>query len=190
MMFKHQWPNILPTTLVGVLAIYVIILTKKNHALEDDLHFLKTPPEPLTSGDTVPPFTMIDLDGNEHLLTYQDHPEPYLFYIFSTSCPFCEKNIDAWSTLMEFGRQHGVDVVGLSMHDMEKTREYFTSRMVPYQVFSVNDTSFAKRYKIFAVPQTLLINGDGRVERCWFGKLSREQVDEIRSVIASTYKTQ
>jgi hypothetical protein len=72
------------------------------------------------------------------------------------------------------------------MQNLEETKKFLEGKNVGFYTFSVsNDTSFNRKYKVNGVPETILLNGGGTVEKVWIGELSTEQRTEIEELMGT-----
>ncbi|MEM7357435.1 MAG: TlpA disulfide reductase family protein, partial [Acidobacteriota bacterium] len=145
-------------------------------------HQLKQPPEvaQLEIGASVEAVPVQTLAGSEQTLGWasQDAKERLLL-VFTTTCPACKENQTTWRALYE---QVGgsVEVVGISLDQLEATRAYRQVQDLPFPVVIPRDPeAFTQGYEISAVPLTLHIGGDGRVKGSWLGALTAEQLTDL-----------
>ena len=54
-----------------------------------------------------------------------------------------------------------------------------------FNLFAVEDTSFSRLYKINAVPQTILIDNQRKIEHVWMGELSPDKISEIKEILSA-----
>ncbi len=141
--------------------------------------------EPLKPGDTVEAFTVNTLDGATRQITYTDPTKKYLLFVLSTTCPHCANTLPVWKSIAQANHDN-CDVIGVSLHNVDETRKYFETKDVGFYITSVaGDTSFSRKYKISGIPETILIKGNGVVEKAWVGELTQEQTTEIQSLISA-----
>lgn len=178
-----NWLQLSSFVLIGLLTIEIILLGLQNRELKAHLSFTGSGQvEPLKSGDRVPSFRMQTLDGNTNELSYSDPSRKYLFFVLSTTCPHCEKTLPMWESLAK-GASGRFSVLGLCVHNLDETKKYVSSKNVGFYLASIfADTSFTRKYKIAGFPETILVEGDGTVEKIWLGELSPEQTEEIKKL--------
>ncbi len=177
---KSSWALIGGGALILLLTVEVIVLAYQNRELKAALENRQHSMEPLKRGEKVEPPLVQSLDGGSFQLTFQDPAKKYLFFVFSTSCPHCEKNLVAWNSIAAKLKSTGCFIVGMSINSVKETQEYAAVKGAHFYMVSVQkDTSFSRRYHILGVPETILVGGDGVVEGAWVGELSAEQSDQI-----------
>ena len=163
-----------------------LILFLQNKELKDTLSAttLVAQVKPLQPGERVERFTVTTFEGSTREITYTDPTRKYLFFVLSTTCPHCANTLPTWKSIAQT-YQDSFDVIGISLHNIDETRKYFEAKDVGFYLASVaNDTSFSRKYKISGVPETMLIDGNGIVEKVWIGKLTREQTSEIHNLMS------
>ncbi|HEV8538893.1 MAG TPA: redoxin family protein [Bacteroidota bacterium] len=172
---------ILNYLVITSLILEVIFLARQNYELKEMLKPASTinQAERLKPGEKVETIKLNTLDGSTKNLTYNEPSAKYLLFVLSTTCPHCSNNLARWQTIADRCNDEGFYVVGISIHDLELTRKYISSKKIGFNLTSCSDSSFTRKYKISAVPETILISGDGTVEKTWVGELTEEQVSEI-----------
>jgi peroxiredoxin len=138
----------------------------------------------LQPGDHVKPIKLQTMGGSVSELKYDDPGKKYLLFVLSTTCPHCEKNLDRWKAINERNRQGNCEIVGISIHDFKATRKYVEEKDPGFYITSAAaDTSFHRGYKLVGVPETILLKGDGSVQKVWIGELSADQTSEIEALL-------
>lgn len=178
------WKNlqrVIGFLVVFSLVIEVVLLSKQNSELKSRLALLigDGKNSSVKPGEVVAPFQATDFKGETTKIAYNGVVDKTLLLIFSTSCGACELNLpnrpEIASQLIGDHRR----IVGISLNPLAKTKEYVLKNNIKYPVFVSSDTSFIKSYKLFAVPQTILIDGLGRIENIWTGVLDSLHVREV-----------
>ena len=179
---KFDWIKIIAFGLVIFLSIDVIYLTIQNRELQEQ-HGNKG--DILKEGDEVKNFVGEALDGTKIDISFSDSTRQYLFFVLSTSCPFCNNTLPLWNKLSMDLNSTNCNVIGISIHNLGQTIKYVESAEVRFYVVSA-DSVFLTQFKIFSVPETILIKGDGTIKKIWRGELSKSNIEEIHKLIAST----
>jgi len=184
---KLNWIQIISITLNVLLTSEAVLLIVQNRDLKDSLRRSQVGAqiEPLKTGERVETVKIRTLDGNTTDLAYTDPNKKYLLFVLSTTCPHCEKTLVNWRAIAQVNRDHNCDIIGVSVHGLDETKKYVASKNVGFYVVSVADTSFSRKYKISGVPETILLKGDGLVERVWIGELSEDQTKEIEKLMGA-----
>ena len=173
--------------LILFLTAEVILLTYQNRELKQELKNLVAATQPMESlkpGERVEPFNVKTLDGGLSEVRYADPAKKYLLLVLSTTCPHCAKTLPVWDVIAR-NRPNNADVLGISVHDVDHTKKYVEESKINFYVVSV-DTSFYRKYKISGVPETILVSGDGTVEKSWIGELTADQSTEIQNLMGAS----
>jgi peroxiredoxin len=174
-----KWPQVISYSLNIVLTIETLLLLRQIGSLEERLQSETAPKLNLIRGDIVQGFAFRTADGSLGTLTYEDPSISYLFFIFTTSCPYCLKTITVWNQIAENLESSGCTVIGISLHDLELTRRYTKANDLRFYTVVNEDTSFQSKYEVSGVPMTVLVRGDGVVEGVWRGELSHDSANEV-----------
>jgi|ERR1041385_238082 peroxiredoxin len=186
---KTNWTQSISYIVIMILITETVFLIKQNKELKTTIKEMTASSiiEPLQPGERVEPVKIQSLDKKISELTYNEPQKKTLLFIFSTTCPHCEKNLPMWKSLVEHNNSNQCDVIGISIHQVDKTFDYVSSRNVNFITYSVSsDTSFSRKYKISGVPETVLLNGLGIVEKTWSGELTQEHTMEIQKLMSTS----
>jgi peroxiredoxin len=124
------------------------------------------------------------LEGESNVLKYDDPASKNLLFVFSTTCPHCQKNIIAWNRIASRASTGKCNVFGISVHDASVTMAFVKRENIGFVTFSASqDSSFISGYKINAVPVTILLKGKGTVEKTWTGELQENDIHDIANMI-------
>ncbi len=183
---KTNWTQLLSFLIIIFLGIEDVLLIFQNRELKAALKGMTTEPvEPLKHGERIESVKLQTLDGNSVELNYNNSDKKYLLFVLSTSCPHCEKTLPVWQSIAS-KKMDNCNIIGIVMQNLDETKKYVTTRNVNFVTVSAEaDTSFSRKYKIGGVPETILINSDGTVEKSWVGELSGEQEKEIETLLGS-----
>lgn len=182
---KTNWLQIISVIMIAFLILEVVLLMKQNRDLRAQISPFTNPEmmEPLKSGDHVGPIKVQSLSGVASELSYTDPNKKYLLFVLSTTCPHCEKTLPLWQMIAQNAKPEMCSVLGISIHPFEETKKYVEQNQPNFNVVVVSDTSFKRAYKINGVPQTILLDGNGVVEKAWMGELTTEQINEIQKLL-------
>ena len=141
---------------------------------------------PVKTGEKVAPIVVQTLDGKISEISYTNPTKKYLLFVLSTTCPHCEKALISWRTISQSNTAGKCDIIGVSLHNLDATRKYLATKDVGfYTVSAASDTSFSRKYRITGVPETILIKGNGSVEKVWIGELTQDQTNEIQKLMTA-----
>jgi peroxiredoxin len=182
---SSPWVQRLTYLLLFFLMVETVLLVMQNRQLKDRLN---SPTqhraiESLKAGDQTTPRRLKNLVGGEFEIPNNIPSRKTLVFVFSTTCPHCEKNLTLWNHIAaRLKPAKLVDVVGVSVNDAEKTRAYCATKKLDY-VTLLADSIFMNHYKVKLVPQMILIAGNGKVLQNWTGELNGEQEKELMDLV-------
>ena len=166
----------------AAISIICVLLVIQNNQLKKQLEltgYSGNIVEPLQPGDDARPIQCLEIDGKQSTITYTDDYEQYLLFVFSTKCPHCEKSLPNIERIADEVVDSPVDLVGVSMHDLDETQKWVIDKRVNFRVIAVTDSTFEQRYKISGVPTVILINRKGVVQNVWVGEVVGDRLDEV-----------
>jgi peroxiredoxin len=173
-----------PSLYVVLLHLSLLALGGLVLVLAHENRQLKQPPgaaveTALAVGRAVAPLQLRHLDGFEETLAPRAAGKDRLLLVFTTTCAACQANQPNWRALQE--RAGGsVDVVGVSLDDLEATRTYQRAHRLSFPVtVPVDPQQLTDALAVTAVPLTVRLGADGRVQGSWVGGLSEAQLAEI-----------
>jgi len=182
---KTQIWSVILVVLVVVMGVEILLLVKENQRLRDALTRPRGPFKVLNPKDKVPSLIGVDLEGEEFSLQYPSSRKTILFW-FSSTCPSCEHNLEFWKEIYRKHESEKLTVLGVTHSGEGKIEEFVQKFQVGFPVLVVSDFSILDQYKVEVIPQTMLIDTDGIVQKVWPGPLSENYKQEIEEMIASS----
>jgi peroxiredoxin len=76
--------------------------------------------------------------------------------------------------------------LGITHSREKKTEEFAEKFQLEFPVLIVSDFSLLDQYKVEVIPQTMLIDNNGVVQKVWPGPLSENYKKEIEEMITSS----
>ena len=165
---------------VVMLAFEVVVLSNQNKKLKIDRNLGGQSGIIVKVGDTLT-FGRLKSLGRAASI---DTTSPTLAFIFTTTCPFCRKNVSQWKDIYLHASDK-INIMGVSLDPEEKSQAFVTADTIIYPVFvSPNGKLFGEANHISTVPTTLLLER-GIIKQLWIGLLTDNQKTEIgRSILA------
>jgi len=106
---------------------------------------------------------------------------------WATWCGGCKEEIPWFSDFERKYRGKGLAVVGVSLDEdgWKVVKPFLATARIPYRIVLGNDAT-AKQYSIQAMPDTFLIDRQGRIAATYVGVVDRENIEaNIRAMLAS-----
>lgn len=156
--------------LIG-LVIEVLILAQQNKRLKTLSQNLNQAfiSSALLPGDRVPSFIAIDLNGGLVRIDYAEAAKKTVLLVFSTECAVCEKNMVFWNDLFERADSSRYRIMGIAKNDLLELKLFSQNMNLKFPIRMSDELSFWWSYKLFRLPQTILIDERGEAEYVWQG---------------------
>lgn len=132
-------------------------------------------PAILKEGVEIPSFEAYDITNKPETIAYQGGTT--VFYVFSASCPWCERNLENIKTLVSL-RGDSYRFVGLSLGN-SGLESYIDSRALNFPVYSKLSKETLQTLKFVSTPQTMVVSPEGRVLKNWVGAYGKGLRPEI-----------
>ena len=144
----------------------------------------KPPDAPkLSAGVTVEPITAATLNGEQETIRYADSDKPTVFYVFSPTCVWCERNTKNINAIAG-SKADSFRFIGLSLDDQNLTK-YVEAHHMSFPVYKGVSQESVQMLGLGPTPQTIVISPDGHVLKNWSGAYSasvQPQVEEFFNV--------
>jgi thiol-disulfide isomerase/thioredoxin len=114
-------------------------------------------------GQTPPPFTLSDLEGNEVSLA-DFKGKVVVLDMWATWCPPCRKEIPFLVSLYNEYKDQGLEVIGVGLDQQGAAvmAPFVEANDVTYTIL-VGNQDIGRTYKVSSIPMTLMIDRDGVV---------------------------
>lgn len=115
------------------------------------------------AGIFLPTFQASSLDGR--IATIGESPDGgrQVLFIFTHTCPYCRASLPAWRQIADSLAESGVGVYGISLDSAHQTRAYVAENGLSFPVVHFPLRKLAVLYRTRTVPQTMVVDGEGRV---------------------------
>jgi peroxiredoxin len=153
------------------------------------------PPERVAVGERVPAYAASSLDGEQ--LRLQDlRGEVVLLNVWATWCFPCRREMPAFEALHREWNQHGLRVVAVSIDAAGATgdiRDFTAEYGLTFDILHDAEQRITRAFQTIGVPETFLIDADGRLRKHWIGRVDphaasfREPVAEALNEAAQRY---
>lgn len=169
---RHNFSNLYWCGMVTVVMMTgVCLLLAQESGVQADL-------VPAVQRKSAPDFAVKDSAGKQ--FTLKDYRGKILLLDFwATWCHGCKQEMPWFVDLDRKYRESGLEVVGVSMDDdgWKAVTPFIKSAGVPYQIV-LGDEKTAKDYHIEGMPDTFLIDREGRLAAVYNGMVDREDIEK------------
>jgi hypothetical protein len=126
---------------------------------------------------TVQPLTALSLSGTQETISYADSGKPTVFYVFSPTCAWCERNTRNINAVVGL-KGDSFRFVGLSLAD-DGLQGYVESHHFSFPVYKGLTPESVQMLGLGATPQTIVVSPDGRVLKNWVGAYGASVQPEV-----------
>lgn len=134
----------------------------------------------ISNGSMRPDFSLPDLDGKAHSISEWDG-KVLLVNFWATWCPPCRKEMPAFVELKEKYGDQGFEIVGVAIDNPTAIRKFAGEIGVNYPLLhgQADAMEIVKSYGngIGALPYSLLLDRDGKVQMTRAGELYKEELE-------------
>ena len=168
-------------------SVCALLLAAAGFAAAADPPFARVSLQPAEQRKAAPDFAL--KDGSDKTVTLKDYRgKVVLLDFWATWCTGCKKEIPWFS---EFQAQYGAKgfaVVGVSLDEggWAVLKPFLAEHKIPYQML-LGDNPTADRFGIKSMPDTFLIDRDGKIAAAYLGTLvDRDNVEANIKALLST----
>lgn len=132
---------------------------------------------PMLAGDTV---SLADLRGDAVVLN-----------VWATWCPPCREEMPGLQALQEQFADQGLRVVAVSIDSRSaagEVRDFVESNGITFTILHDADERVTRTFRAVGVPETYLIDREGRLVRRWIGKID-PQAEPIQAAVREALAT-
>jgi peroxiredoxin len=183
---KNQLWIVILYVIVVAMGIEIIYLILQNRRLQQALTNPRTYFRTLTKNQQVPSFRGADVNGKKVFITYTPSSPHTIIFWFSPGCHSCDVNIGFWTELYQKYQNENLRFFGLCVSGPEETRKFIKEFGISFPVIMMSDPILVESYKGNVIPQTLLIDPEGKVKGAWPGPLEEKQKKEILELLDQT----
>jgi thiol-disulfide isomerase/thioredoxin len=146
--------------------------------------------KPLRVGDALPEFEARSLAGDT--VSLADADMPTLINVWATWCVPCRTEMPALEALHREFEDDGLRVVGINIDagsGDEPVEAFLADLGITFRNLRDPDDRVTRTFRLVGVPETLLVDANGRLAHRWIGRFdpSSENTKEIvRSVLAKS----
>ncbi|HEV8429367.1 MAG TPA: TlpA disulfide reductase family protein [Pyrinomonadaceae bacterium] len=120
-------------------------------------------------GSGLPALEATSLSGTPINFSYSDSSLPTVIYVFSTSCGWCDRNIENINFLAT-NRRDSYRFIGLSIdRDVSQLSDYVTKAKLPFPIYHSPSPLMWNDYKLGGTPMTIVVSPEGKVLDDWSG---------------------
>lgn len=137
-----------------------------------------------TAPDTLPSVSLRGLDGREvELRAVADGPTVINFW--ATWCGPCRREMPELASLHRKLKDRGLQVVGIALNSgsPDEIRRFADRHGVDYPLFRASREWARRHFRLFGMPTTLIVDGEGRIRKRLVGPQTEERLREEVAVV-------
>ena len=163
----------------------VVKLSMQQRTLLDRVGTLTTRVRDPYVGFYVPAVTLRSVAGDSVRLGEVPGGNAQVLLVFSTTCRFCRASLSEWKRMVsQFRGPSGVEILGVSVDSVEVTQQYLVEHHLEFPVVSFTDGKLRALYRSNVLPQTIVIDEQGKVQYAYLGALTETSItDSIMRVV-------
>ena len=127
-----------------------------------------------------PDFTLKDLNGTT--ISLSDYSGKVLFLNYwATWCPPCRAEISDFIEVYDEYKDKGLEILGISVDEIspEKVSDFVKKSKMNYPVAMATRELFQNYQSPSAIPTTLVIDGDGKIQYKKVGLMSKQELLDL-----------
>lgn len=160
-------PRYLPWVAVAACAALIAVLAQQHRDLRRAYERLRVWAILPHAGLEVPAFSTSTLDGARVTIGTAAAPATrQVLFILRTTCPYCRATLPVWERIADSLRRVAapkIELYAISLDAPEPTRAYGLANHLSYPSLTFPEQKFVGLYRAVATPQTLVLDGGGRV---------------------------
>jgi peroxiredoxin len=163
----------------------VVALGMEVRGLRADLRSASDRNRFLGPGMYIPRLELVDPDGGTGVIGDARQGTGEILLIYNTTCPFCRSVLPVWMELSERASVAGVAVHGLSLDPARETAGFSAEHHLGFRSLLLETERERSLLRAGAVPQTLVLDQEGRILAAMRGALTMEAGDSLLRIATS-----
>jgi len=131
------------------------------------------------TGSSAPLFKLKDLEGRPFSLESQKG-KVVLLRFWSTQCKSCKEEMPRLEATYQGLKSSGMVMITINIRDTaEKTAEFIGGMGLTFPILIDENRDAARKYKVFGVPTSFLIDKEGIIRERFFGDLGNVELENM-----------
>ncbi len=130
-------------------------------------------------GSSAPSFNLKNLEGKSFSLESQKG-KVVLLRFWSTQCKSCKEEMPKLEATYKNLKSSGMVMITINSRDTaEKTAEFIVGMGLTFPILIDENRDAARKYKVFGVPTSFLIDKEGVIRERFFGDLDNTELEKM-----------
>src|SRR5262245_16851121 len=181
--------NVILMVMLVAAAVEIGLLIRQNRILRAQIHSLVTTADagsgPVT-GDHAEALDVTDVRGARVHLEFPQGGTQSLVLVLSAECPACAETLPVWKQVIDGAAGGDVRPVALCFQDPGPVSEKLRAAGMSIDVYQVDNSPGAEKWRLKFVPITVLVDASGIVSNVWQGVPSRDAQKEMSQLVRKT----
>lgn len=136
-------------------------------------------PKALRTGDKVPDFSAVDMDGKNISLSALKG-KPVIMRFWSTECKYCRADTPVFNTYYDRYKDQGLHIYYINTaQTSEQIKAFMKELQITFPVIKDVGLSIAKSYKIAIQPITIVLSPEHTLLAAIYGGVSGAEFNEL-----------
>lgn len=166
--------------------VLVVLLASKLRGAREDYRSLRERDHFLARGMYVPRLDLELIGGGKAVIGAPMTGTRQILFLYNTTCDFCAANLPTWQALARRARSLQVEVFGLSLDSASVTQGFITGHGLAFPSALLTDRRSVGLLRASSVPQTLVVDSDGRILYSQPGLLTDGAADSVAAAATVT----
>lgn len=173
----------LVTAALVLASAIIVVLALQQRSLKREIAECRTRMRTLHRGAFVPAVRVPTIEGDTVILGQSPSGAPQLLLVLTTTCPYCKASLPHWQKLAPEAQDLGAQVFAVSLDAAAATDAYRDEHQLDLPFVILERWKDKVLYRAWSVPQTAVLDADGRVVHVTLGVFDRPQARD--SVLAA-----
>ena len=160
----------------------VILLGREVRSLRADARLRSERQQYMLTDLYVPRLELTALDGRRVVIGEPPAGQREVLFVYNTSCGFCRGTVPSWNHIAGEAARRGVAVYGLSLDGLDTTVRYSVDNELGFTTLLLHSDRAKALLRAQAVPQTLVVDSEGRVVLARPGVLTEAATDSVLTI--------
>ncbi len=158
--------------ILAILAVTAVILTLNSCSGGKS--------KPIRAGDTVPPFSGMDLENKTFNLS-SHVGKPVIFRFFLIDCPYCKADTPIFNAFYKKYRSKGLEIVYINNDgkNVGEVKTFAHELGIDFPVVYDPEGIIAKQYNVRVQPLTMVLSPEHKLLAALLGGVSEAELDEL-----------
>ncbi|MEP6507759.1 MAG: redoxin domain-containing protein [Gemmatimonadales bacterium] len=171
-----------PTILLAISCVAIALLTRHTHELRVSFLDHRRRETEATRGDYLPTFVARTTTGDSVVIgKLDDSTARQVVFIMTSTCPYCRKTIPSWRRIasrLSGSPTHNIAVLALTPDSARNAKWFGDFEKFAFPLVIFPDRKLVALSRATVVPQTLVLNSDGRVLYSKTGEITSKLMED------------